>query len=73
MELKLEDLVDNLTEVQKLCMHIAVQMHFTGFPNKLRATIGFSKCARNGPPRLYDLYPRKEKKNQWSYDKMLID
>ena len=30
-------------------------MHFTGFLNKLRATIGFSKCARNGPPRTY--YP----------------
>ena len=38
-------------------------MHFTGFPNKLQATIGFSKCARNGPPRLY---PRKKDKKKFS-------
>ncbi len=63
MELKLGDLVDNFNGNKKLCTHIAVQMHFTGFPNKLRATIGFSKCARNGPPRLH---PRKKNKKKFS-------
>ena len=66
MELKLGDLVDNLTEVQKFCTHIAVQMHFTGFPNKLQATIGFSNCARNGPPRAAASVSTKERQKKWS-------